>query len=308
MPTQTKTELKKIQRRLIRHQKTIKKGILTQHQKAKKILQSSVDIDKIGEHGKRILAGSTLTGTLLLSSPASAPAGVLPEKVIEEQLPLPKTASPTQIKNILRQLFTTCLPQEITPDLGKNIEDKICQNLERILGIPVCTELEGERLNYQYGIMGYEQHLHRFPGDNASLHDEFPQEGIAPGLGAWGYFVASKDELTDKEIQMEKYYVAVQTLYLEDFPQRTQEIYDWYRYRKVLVINPQNCRAVVAVVGDAGPAKWTNKQFGGSPEVMNRLGLDTGMRNGKVLLLFVDDPNDEIPLGSVDFKNLRTLT
>lgn len=309
MPTKPKPSLKKLEQKIKKRHRKFKKELLGHQKKAHYFFKKKgIDIDQIGQQSKRIIAGSTLTGTLLLSSPTSPPAGILPEKIIEEKLPIPKTSSPAQIKNILMHLFTSCLPTNITPNLGKDIEEKICQNLERILGIPVCAELEGERLNYQYGIIGYEQHLHRFPGDTALEHDEFPQEGVAPGLGAWGYFVASKDEMTENFKLMEKYYVAVQTLYLEDFPQRTEEIYNWYRYRKVLVINPNNCSAVVAVVADAGPAKWTNKQFGGSPEVMNRLSLDTGMRNGKVLLLFIDDPQDQVPLGPIDFKNLPSLS
>ncbi len=309
MPTKTKPDLKKFKGKLKKHEKILKKELKDHQKKAKRLLKKQKkDLDKLKVHSKRLIAGSTLTGTILLSSPGAPTAKALPQKIIEEKLPLPKTATPAQIKNILRRLFTTCLPRDITPDLGKDIEEKICQNLEKILGIPVCTELEGERLNYQYGIMGYEQHLRRFPGDNVTQHDEFQKEGVAPGLGAWGFFTSSKDEMSEKIKLMEKYYVAVQTLYLKDFPQRSQEIYDWYKYRKVLVINPLNCRAVVAIVGDAGPAKWTKKQFGGSPEVMNRIGLDTGMRNGKVLLLFIDDPKDEIPLGPIDYEELPKLT
>ena len=55
----------------------------------------------------------------------------------------------------------------------------------------------------------------------------------------------------------------------------------------------------MAVVADAGPADWTGKQMGGSPEVMDRLGLTFGFRKGQVLMFYVDDPKDQIPLGEI---------
>jgi len=67
----------------------------------------------------------------------------------------------------------------------------------------------------------------------------------------------------------------------------------------VLVLNPDNGSAVVAVIADAGPAKYTGKQFGGSPQVMFDLGFYPRRAKGKVIVLFVDDPQDKIPLGPI---------
>lgn len=59
---------------------------------------------------------------------------------------------------------------------------------------------------------------------------------------------------------------------------------------------------VVADVADAGPADWTGKHYGGSPEVMAYLGLNVHMQKGPVILFFVNDPNNEIPLGPVEYN------
>ena len=99
--------------------------------------------------------------------------------------------------------------------------------------------------------------------------------------------------------------MAVQTLYMSDWNVRSEEIYKWFKYKKMIIINPENGTACVVVVGDAGPAEWTGKQFGGSPEVMKELDLHLEWRKGKVLLLFVKDPEDKIPLGPIDF-NIKT--
>lgn len=169
-------------------------------------------------------------------------------------------------------------------------ELKLSEIIFSALNIRASVELDGQRLNNQMGLMGLEQHLLRFPGDTLSNHN-FPQAGMAPSTGAWGYI---------GDLEKEKYYVAIQTLYLPGWNQQFKSLKDWYKYRKVLVVNPENGRAVVAVAADAGPAKWTGKQFGGSPEVMADLGFYPKKTKGRVLVLFVDDPSNIIPLGPVN--------
>jgi hypothetical protein len=59
---------------------------------------------------------------------------------------------------------------------------------------------------------------------------------------------------------------------------------------------------MVVVVGDAGPAEWTGKHLGGSPEVMKYLERVDGAQKGPVLYFFIDDPGDKIPLGPIEVK------
>jgi hypothetical protein len=67
----------------------------------------------------------------------------------------------------------------------------------------------------------------------------------------------------------------------------------------MLVVNPQNGKAVVAVIGDSGPAPWTGKHLGGSPEVMKYLQRYDGKQVGPVLYFFIEDPNNTVPLGPI---------
>ena len=76
-------------------------------------------------------------------------------------------------------------------------------------------------------------------------------------------------------------------------------LYLFFKFRKMLLVNPNTGQAIVTVIGDAGPAEWTGKHLGGSPEVMYHLGLGSGSRKGGVLYFFIDDANDTIPLGPV---------
>ncbi len=187
--------------------------------------------------------------------------------------------------------------------LPKEEELYLEQQLSDLLGFEVMAELEGNRLNHTIGIMGGEQHLTRYPGDKLSDHDAYLEAGIAPNRGAFGWFTED-GELTERAIAMEKYYFAVQTMYLPDWNSRHSELKPWYKYRKMIAINPAEGLAVVGVVGDAGPAMWVKKQFGGSPEIIREAKVWSPKSRGRVILLFVNDPDDNVPLGVIDLNEV----
>ena len=247
---------------------------------------------------KKLLASATLTGSLLLTS-GSQSVKALPDKPPELRAPL-GLISTDELKTLLKNQLLNIIPKNPRV-LSNQEEEKMEQAIQKTLGIKAVATLDNNRLNHQLGYMGLEQHLMRYPGDITLAGRNFPQAGIAPGKAAWGYWASSKAKLSNQDLEMEKYYLAVQTLYLPDWQERLGELRDWYKHRKVIVINPDNGAAVVAVVADAGPAKWTGKQFGGSPEVMHGLGLYPKRTKGKTIVLFVDDPENSIPLGPVTY-------
>lgn len=255
---------------------------------------SGVSVGKLREHAGKIAASSALAASLLLSGPVTHMA---------THVDTAKLAHMTQEKR--EQLFGESLrslglkgQEDMTPKTEKTISSLI----ETYWGIKATAELEGNRLNHSYGYIGAEQHLPRYPGDSIWERDSIPEAGITPGKGAWGYFAPSKSELTGELTQNEKYYVAVQTLYLPDWKARLPYLRDWYKYRKVVVVNPNNGKMVVAVVADAGPGFSTGKQFGGSPEVMRYLQLKDGKQKKQVVLYFVNDKDQEVPLGPVTYN------
>ncbi len=198
------------------------------------------------------------------------------------------------------------LPTEVRPFLP--FEEKgITEALSTRLGAPVASELQGIRLNTNYGYIGQEQHLYRYPGDSLQDHFENVEDelvykdfGVAPGLGAWGYFAPSKDTFTNKDKLREKYYIAVQTFLSPGFDENVGQYSTFFKYRKMLIVNSQNGRAMVVDIADSGPSPWTGKQFGGSPAVMHYLERVDGSQKGPVLIFFIDDPEDRIPLGPIE--------
>jgi len=289
----------KLKTKLRAHRKRARASLVGKHQKAACWLAKKSLALPGAQKSVKLLTSAGLAGSLLLSSPAKA-VDIFPPAKIEEKVKL-GFASAEETSNLLAQKINPLVGDQPIGHLPKEAEDKVCQELKNILGVDVCSELEGNKLNHSFGWIGYEQHLKRFPADTLEKHHDELVAGIAPGLGAWGFFSESEEAMTSEEELCEKYYFAVQTLYMPDFQVRSQEIYDWFRYRKMIVVNPENGRAVVGVVGDAGPAEWTGKQLGGSPEIMKALDLHLGYRKGKVLFFFVKDPEDKIPLGPINY-------
>lgn len=241
---------------------------------------------RIREHAAKVAATAAIAGSMLFGQPITQQVLSTPANQIAAM-----TAD--QLRDMLKNQLKTLLPPKVEP-LTREQEDAISREINAVWGIDAVGTLQGEHLNTTYGLMGAEQHLMRYPGDVV--------DNMAPGRGGWGYFAPSRDQLTQDLIEKEKWYVAVQTLYLPDWNERLSYLIKWYKYRKVLVVNVENGKTVVADVADAGPANWTGKHFGGSPEVMAYLGLNVHMQKGPVILFFVNDPNNEIPLGPVEYN------
>ncbi len=257
--------------------------------------------DKHGQALKHLALGS-LGGLILLSPP-------------QPNLPAPNlVASKEGILEgfdenvLLASQLEGVVPPKVQP-LSDDEEKKVIEILSKNFNMKVLSQLEGIRLNRNYGLIGGEQHLYRYAGDNLYAHAETTVEwakygsaGIAPGLGAWGYFTPSKEQFSEKDKEREKYYLAIQTFLAPGFAENVSKYRDFFKFRKMLVVNPKSGQAVVAVIGDAGPAQWTGKHLGGSPEVMDVLGLAGGSRKGPVLYFFIDDSKDKIPLGPIKVK------
>lgn len=270
-------------------QKTIKNVLWEKHEDAMHFFHNT---------SKHLIAGS-MSGLVLLTNPLASAVVSDHTKVETPFVPIQERRS-----ELITDL-SYVLPPKVR-ELSEAQEKILEQTLTRHFNIPIAATLQGKRLNRTYGYIGAEQHLARYPGDTMSSHFENPDDanryyssGMAPGLGAWRYFAPSASEMTEKDSMREKYYIAVQTFLAPGFRDNVREYVDFFKYRKMLVVNPENGKSVVAVIGDAGPAAWTGKHLGGSPEVMYYLERVDGRAKGPVLYFFIDDPEDTIPLGPI---------
>jgi len=248
---------------------------------------------------------SSAAGLLMLSSTLPATTSAV-EKLIDQDKPLEQVEIVDNTKALISEL--TSLNFEKVRVLTVEEETKISQTLSKYFKMDIKAEIDGKRLNRTLGVIGAEQHLTRYPGDNMVTHLSEQEaknkfiysSGMAPGRGAWGYFANSRSEFGQKAVDRERWYIAVQTFLAPEYNLRLSDYRDFFKYRKMLVVNPRTGQAIVCDIADAGPAVWTGKHLGGSPEVMHHLGFSEGMRKGPVLYFFIDDPDDRIPLGPID--------
>jgi len=252
---------------------------------------------------QHLLASGVLGGLMLLTAHVTSPSAHADARAFTKQ-----SVHVDEIDNkpfIITDL-ARILPhdvRELTPDE----EASVAAVLSRDFDMQVSAMYLGKRLNRSYGYIGQEQHLARFPGDTMSSHFDTKEDsalyekfGMAPGLGAWRYFADSKESMTQEQSDMEKYYIAVQTFLAPHWAENTKEYNDFFKFRKMLVVNPQNGKGIVTVIGDVGPAEWTGKHLGGSPEVMRYLERFDGAQRGPVLYYFINDLENKVKLGPVE--------
>ncbi|MEX2012836.1 MAG: hypothetical protein WD967_00360, partial [Candidatus Levyibacteriota bacterium] len=268
----------------------------------KSLLEKHRDSLQWLSHNSKQLAISSLGGLLLLASPGkpllTAPIQISAGHEI--------AAAPLDKSVFLSSDLSSALPPESTP-LNSEQEVKVMEILKRNFGLNIRAVEDGIRLERNYGRIGAEQHLARYPGDTMATHFDNEVDarahwssGMAPGLGAWRYFAPSQAEMTQEAVMKEKYYLAIQTFLAPGYNQNVRKFSPFFKHKKMLVVNPDNGKALVAVIGDAGPAQWTKKHLGGSPEVMHYLERVDGAQVGSVVYFFIDDPENKVPLGPIN--------
>lgn len=292
--------------RLHDHFSQVKNRFHQTHTSASRWLKNrSLDVDQLRVNSTQLLAAASLASGVALNQPLDV--------LLQKQLHAIESSNHHQdgdsdsllqfTKEEHEAILVKMTEYVVRPPGHLETQEELYleQQLSDMLGFPVVAQLEEQRLNHSIGIMGGEQHLLRYPGDTLAEHDAYREAGIAPARGAFGWFTEN-GVLTQRSIEREKYYFAVQTLYLPDWNTKHPTLKPWYAFRKMIAVNPAEQLAVVGVVGDAGPAQWVNKQFGGSPEVIREAKIWSPKSKGRVLLFFVDDPNDTIPLGVIDLS------
>lgn len=157
---------------------------------------------------------------------------------------------------------------------------------------PGLTRLEGYDIPATSGKVGREQHLYLTSGaEDAATHYAMSgtpaaaQNGMAGGYGSFGS--SASPASTDQE----RYYINMRWNYAEWYEDagtldsfgrpmtRTRNLNttakNWHRHKKVIVTNPSNSRQMVVSVEESGPAFWTGRVSGLSPEAMSELGAST---------------------------------
>lgn len=279
----------------------------TKHQETVNWLdEKGIDLEKVASKGSRTAAAG-LAASLLVLANGSLPAKEAPKGAVSTRSDVHKIIGEVVAKQQINQALLKSLQENLPKNLGLTAvnETKVTEEISKITGVTVKAELDGNRLNTNYGKIGLEQHLPLYPGDNINEHfsnaaaaRNYAASGMTANRGAFGYFAANKYALTQEALEQEKYYVVVQTFASPGWGKKPG-LTQWYAHRKVLVVNTQTGAAIIGDIADSGPAKFTGKSFGGSPELMDQIGLYRGNRDAKVLLFFIDESQGNYKLGPI---------
>lgn len=175
-------------------------------------------------------------------------------------------------------------PHQFDPELALYLE----QQLSEITGIEATSTLEGNRLLFQTGVIGALPHTKRAPTDTLARHEVLFEAGMRQTRSCYGWIPEAE----------ERYGIALPLVLFSPDPTKRTELKKWFKYRKVVLVNPHEERAVIAAVSDIQFTQTQKYQFGGSPEVMSALRAWSPKTQGRTLLFFVS-PNDTHPLGPV---------
>ncbi len=298
-----KSLFQKLEKKLDKRKKDLVDQLEDRHEEVSSWAGSHTkDFSQLATRFAQTGAASAATGMLLLSSsslPLKSDSYITAQSQPELHSTITNVVGEDDPGAVLAAQLQDLLPKDLRA-LNTEEKTKLEAVMKETLGIDAKADLDGYQLNTNYGLIGGEQHLVRSPGDTLDKHARdasdramFIPAGMAPGRGAWGYF---PDEET------ERFYVVVQTFLSHNWKENPKATYNWFKFRKVLVVNPKTGQAVIGSIGDAGPAEWTGKKFGGSPEVMHYVGLAGGPRKGEVLIFFLDEGSQDLPLGPVTKK------
>jgi len=180
---------------------------------------------------------------------------------------------------------------------GANLPDQLYfeQQLGDMLGLTVTAELDGYRLPYTVAHAQALPHFPTHPNDQLSAHQ--PKEaGLSSTRSTFGW-------LSDKTHQYEKFGVALPLHKLPDWPKRRLDYVQWFKYRKVILINPTQQTAAVGVVTQIGPAYVQRFQVGLSPELIRLTKAWHPDSKGKMVIFLLDDSAGSVKLGQINLAS-----
>ncbi|NCN82842.1 MAG: hypothetical protein GW947_02635 [Candidatus Pacebacteria bacterium] len=162
------------------------------------------------------------------------------------------------------------------------------QQVSDLLGFEISSSLDGQRLTHSFGKM---QALDEFTLQPTQFETVASVRGAAikrgrPSLG-WDKQFLDKNE--------KQYLLANHLVLLEDWHQKYAHYKNWYKWRKLLLINPFNRIAVVVELASYTLPNPMQFQFGGSPDLIRASQAWSPEAQGLVCVFFIPDAVNSKP-------------
>jgi hypothetical protein len=168
------------------------------------------------------------------------------------------------------------------------------QQLGDMLGMTISAQLDSYSLPDTIAHSLSLPHFKTHPTDKLSQHS-LQEAGLSPTRPSFGW-------LTDKSSHLETFGIAIPLHKLDEWSSRRQEYLEWFKHRKVLVINPSRQLAAVGAIINSAPAHVQRFQVGLSPELVRATQAWHPETKGKLALFLVDEAAGNVPLGPASLK------
>lgn len=151
------------------------------------------------------------------------------------------------------------------PGLLKTVEERLYleQQLGDLTGLNVVYELNGYSLPHTTVKMQARSHQRTSFDDQVANHQPYSEALLEQKRSLFGWINSEKSPPTLPET----YGLTLPLFILESWQKNQQITLEWFKYRKVLVINPFRKVAAIAQITDIGPAHLQRYQALCSPEL-----------------------------------------
>lgn len=175
------------------------------------------------------------------------------------------------------------------------------QQLSDIVGFTVSSQFENIALPYIWGKAKSLPHIKRHPTDNLDLHEYIHEATITNKRSVYGWL--NLVQSTKEEIAIREQYSVTLPLLTFEHPELPSERFiQWFKYKKVLMINPQSKKMAVAQISNIVLPQQPKYALGLSPELSRNLETWRPPSQGNIFFLFVDDAQDKVPLGMLEYE------
>jgi hypothetical protein len=171
------------------------------------------------------------------------------------------------------------------------------QQLADIVGFEIARNLAGYELPNLRVRMAAALHAPTTQNIPAGVaQDLWPEVPVA----AHRSWYAPPPNLSPQQWQLaNRYQISLPLHTLSEWQNNPSTTSQWFAWRKILVVNPLEQIALVTVVGDIYRQPLTQFQAAASPAIVREGRVWSFQTQGIVLMLFIHDPTDSVPLGPV---------
>lgn len=194
-------------------------------------------------------------------------------------------------------VFTKLIKLFADKSLLDNIEERLYleQQISDLTGINVTTNLDGYNLPHTTVKFRSDAHQRTNFADILNNHPQFHEAGLNKKRSVFGWSNQNGHEST----KMEEFFIVLPIYLIKAWQTDLPSLVNWFKYRKVLVINPFTQLAAVACVSDVGPSHLQRSQALCSPELSHLLRLWQPGLQGRACLFLIEH-SENIPYGQVD--------